>query len=319
MTKERSRIKFIDVFKGLGILSVIIGHIGLGGENCVIYRGAFQMPMFFFISGFLFKESYAFFDFIKRKANALIKPYFIYGIINLIFCLIVLSNFHIDKYLYRFLWINNEPPIYITGAIWFLTCLFFVNIFYFVFNKYLKKYWLEGIILLLIVVESFIKIKLPYSIDTAIYMLPIFYVGVKFKELQKKCDDKKMLFMALILLIVCSFTIFYNGRVNPRTNTYANIFLFYFNALGISFALFYFSKIISNIKWAGVNLISFIGTHSLEFMCIHQMVLKTLQMNNIENQWLLLFLLLFIMIVSLCIYDYSKVSFSKVIGRLKCK
>ncbi len=304
MKFEHKRLSNIDVFKAIGLLLVIIGHIGIGGDVGTIFRASFQMPMFFFISGYLFKEAYNAFDFLKRKAKSLLNPYIIYGIINLIFCAIVLPHFNLSKYLCKFLWINNTPPIPITGALWFLTCLFFVNIFYYLLNKYLKKYTLEIVIILLVALEAIFQLKLPYSIDTAIYMLPIFYAGVKFKQIEPIFNDKIGLLLSFIFLITTFFTIFYNGHVNPRKNIYANIFLFYFNAIAMSYAFYYFSKFIEKIKW--INKISFIGRYSLEFMCTHQMLLKFLKMNNITDYWVLLFLTIFIITVGLNTYNYIK-------------
>ena len=46
------RIFWIDALRGIGIFLVVLGHTFWKGHN-VIY--AFHMPLFFFISGILFK------------------------------------------------------------------------------------------------------------------------------------------------------------------------------------------------------------------------------------------------------------------------
>ena len=53
-----NRYNYIDISKGIGILMVVWAHILLVGvSHSMIY--AFHMPLFFFISGFLFnKEKY---------------------------------------------------------------------------------------------------------------------------------------------------------------------------------------------------------------------------------------------------------------------
>lgn len=50
---NKDRISWIESLKGIGIILVVLGHTFWGGTK-VIY--AFHMPLFFFVSGMLFKE-----------------------------------------------------------------------------------------------------------------------------------------------------------------------------------------------------------------------------------------------------------------------
>jgi len=53
MAQERGRQEWLDVLKGFGILFVVLGHaLADGGLKTYIY--AFHMPLFFFVSGYLF-------------------------------------------------------------------------------------------------------------------------------------------------------------------------------------------------------------------------------------------------------------------------
>ena len=52
----KNRISYIDIAKGIGIFLVIWGHIILSGPAYnIIY--AFHMPLFFFLSGFVFSKN----------------------------------------------------------------------------------------------------------------------------------------------------------------------------------------------------------------------------------------------------------------------
>ena len=51
----KNRVEWMDVFRGTGIILMIMGHIGFG-DHFDIFIHAFHMPMFFFISGFFFKH-----------------------------------------------------------------------------------------------------------------------------------------------------------------------------------------------------------------------------------------------------------------------
>ena len=55
MTKSANRYEYIDITKGIGILLVVWAHILLvGWTHRFIY--AFHMPLFFFMSGYLFNS-----------------------------------------------------------------------------------------------------------------------------------------------------------------------------------------------------------------------------------------------------------------------
>ena len=65
---EKMREKWVDILKGMGIIFVCLGHLSPGiFTETHIY--SFHMPLFFFISGYLFcrKEHNETFDFIKVK------------------------------------------------------------------------------------------------------------------------------------------------------------------------------------------------------------------------------------------------------------
>lgn len=63
------RIEYVDIYRGIGIILMIMGHIGFGGKFD-IWIHAFHMPMFFFISGFLHKEKMMDMKtFLKKKQN----------------------------------------------------------------------------------------------------------------------------------------------------------------------------------------------------------------------------------------------------------
>ena len=51
----KKRVTSADFFKGIGIVCMIMAHIGFG-DTFNHYVHAFHMPMFFFASGYFFKE-----------------------------------------------------------------------------------------------------------------------------------------------------------------------------------------------------------------------------------------------------------------------
>ncbi|WP_230399228.1 acyltransferase family protein [Novisyntrophococcus fermenticellae] len=76
---RKSRMDYIDIYIAFGIILMVMGHIGFGGKFDQFIH-AFHMPMFFFISGFFYKEKHI--D-VKKcafdKAKKLLTPYFVFG------------------------------------------------------------------------------------------------------------------------------------------------------------------------------------------------------------------------------------------------
>ena len=87
MRTDRTRLIYMDIFRGIGIILMVMGHIGFGNVFDYFIH-AFHMPMFFFVSGFFFtskpSDEVCTLDFMKRKCKTLLVPYFIWGIFHYI-------------------------------------------------------------------------------------------------------------------------------------------------------------------------------------------------------------------------------------------
>lgn len=129
----------INILKALAILIVVAGHL----EFSIIPMFppySFQVILFFFIAGMLFKEKYSFIDFVKRRCKSLLIPYFLYS-----FVYIGITR-ALTPILGRFwglpITIKNETLIpFLTGhqldlisPLWFVPCLFITLIVYKLFS-----------------------------------------------------------------------------------------------------------------------------------------------------------------------------------------
>lgn len=248
---------------------MVMGHVGFG-ENFWHYTGAFHMPMFFFISGYLFKN-YEFKELLKRKYNSLIKPYLYFGFLNALLCVLLVHGFKIGTYFEKLFFFNNRH-LQVAGALWFLTCMFFVNIIFWTLHKYINKYILAAVLLCITFGEYYLKIRLPYSIDSALYMLPVFYAGFLFKNHEPKLKNWQNVIAGTIFFIISFVLIFKNDFCNVRTCTYSNLLFFYFNTIIATLAYFYLSKAISEVFT--LKFLQYIGRNSLNYLALNQIVIK---------------------------------------------
>lgn len=173
-------IKWVNVAKGLGIIAVVIGHTG-SPINKYLYL--FHMALFFFLSGYLYKDHYTnnFWQFIKRRVVSLYLPFVKYQTIffllrNIFFNLNIYSenvliggaqmgyvNYKesLPYILKAIITFNGVDPL--LSAFWFLQTLFFVNIAFFIVCKIssvlkVKKAYIQFILIICVFIAGFIAI-----------------------------------------------------------------------------------------------------------------------------------------------------------------
>lgn len=133
------RFEYLDIAKGIGILLVVWAHILLvGPSHRVIY--AFHMPLFFLISGMLFRrEKYQCFGiFLRKRAKRLLMPFVIYSVATWIIWAVfrfvrhdsVVSYW--DPLLQTVIAKGSGAYMVHNSALWFIPCLFATEILYFV-------------------------------------------------------------------------------------------------------------------------------------------------------------------------------------------
>ena len=66
MNQDNQRINWIDMAKGYGIIAVFIGHM-VQNSALGLFVYSFHLPLFFFLSGYLFKPEASFVSFLKKK------------------------------------------------------------------------------------------------------------------------------------------------------------------------------------------------------------------------------------------------------------
>lgn len=90
---NKPRQLWIDAAKGFSIIFVVMGHSGDAAANH--YLSWFRMPLFFMLSGLVFKpvEPGRYLGWAVKRTKGLMTPYFAYGL--LIASVLLLFNFSI--------------------------------------------------------------------------------------------------------------------------------------------------------------------------------------------------------------------------------
>lgn len=278
------RIEWVDILKGLGILSVVWGH---SGSKNAFYMFWFHMPLFFFVSGYLyrFKPQQTAFDYVKKKAKHLLVPYVFY----LLLLTIMMVSINIWKGQTVGLFLNDNWKALLLGGsllegvyatFWFTTCLFSVQIAY----DYLCRKLPSGIYRGMVVVACFLlaywesrywaNSYVPWNLDVGLYALVFYALGHLFKKRQllEKPNHRKII-IGLSLLAFLGFIYLYTHKVLDYGLDMKHRQYYYFGTnlilpLVITLLLSQISMIVS--RWTLLrNFLVLLGSAAMVIMYLH--------------------------------------------------
>lgn len=135
------RVDWVDVAKGIGMICVILAHVEEQYLKMPLYT--FHMPLFFFLSGYLFSIKSSFKEFLISKCRRILVPYFCLGGI-----LILFDIYWNGRNSFNQTWYNKEYAMYdITQlfvqkrflTLWFIACLFWLSLLFYVLVRFIKK------------------------------------------------------------------------------------------------------------------------------------------------------------------------------------
>ena len=281
ITESQKRIGSIDIAKAIGIILIVIGHIQ-SNENFTHFIYSFHVPIFFIISGYLYKKTEKLSEYVKKKAKTILIPYFIFGAISLIYWFVIERYFReqiVNPWIpvaNLFLAQAGEYNFIANAALWFLPCLFCTELIFDILKRITKneKVFLLGIILISAIGLIYNKldfVSLPFELNTAFVAVGFYYLGYvwknKFEQNFKSKINKN--WQKVTIAIVCLIITFIFSQINNGISMYGeyynNYFLMYTCVILGSLAVFMISEIIAKNK-----ILEFIGKNTLIIMCIHE-------------------------------------------------
>jgi acyltransferase len=195
------RLHWIDTLKGIGIILVVLAHYSLPIAFDT-YIFSFHMPLFFFISGFLFdfgKYAESASTFVKERFKSLIVPYFCFAVITCIFCFLLDELYTPEITSIKFfensmlhgtshILVAFGPAISYNPPLWFLTCLFVTEL---LFYGLAKEYYGEPrrLVFWLIIAgvtgylyPAYVPFRIPWNIDVALVAIVFYGAGNLFRK-----------------------------------------------------------------------------------------------------------------------------------------
>ncbi|MDQ1910394.1 acyltransferase family protein [Paenibacillus sp. GD4] len=279
------RIEWIDTAKGIGIVLVVLAHTSLDFTWIGSFINSFHMPLFFFLSGYLFSmDKYAGFpDFLSRKARTLLLPYFVFACLSYGY---FLARYHFGSAeYYQDLNIVQQLVgiVYSAGTrewmdfnlpLWFLTCLFVVEVLFYTMKKAFRSPAALAFVLLICSAAGYADglwnpVKLPWGADVALTAIVFFGMGHLLKN-----GYSKLLTMSLTIRIVSTVLfllinlLIIDQRMNLNMKVHGHYFDFYLGALaGLTGCL-----LLSSMLRSG--LLRYFGNNALLLMALHMPLLN---------------------------------------------
>lgn len=268
---EKKRIEWLDIAKAISIILVVLGHAGHPFLD--IYLGWFRMPLFFFLSGVLFKPVLfkSFGRWAGNKTYRMMLPYFIYGIV--IFTVFNMQSLELlPDHLYNLLYGGSglQGPY---GVFWFITVLLLTQLLLGIISNFYKWIQIFIIVVLFVVGHSEFIISFDWPWNANVVMIAIFYysLGYYSKEIISKYHDSFA--VAAISAALAAIVIFVN--VNGQLDFYLNLKMSSYNhfILDIIIPLLFFMPVIyiSSIieKFPIKEVLKVIGRYSIVIMYLH--------------------------------------------------
>lgn len=291
------REKTIDVLKGIGIISVVIGHatwtISLGKYSFDIGRFVYlyHIALFIFAAGYVFKKDAVkeFSGFLWKKVKSLYIPFLKYATLLLLLrpvCIkmgILSESKNISDYLSMFINILLFQTFgEFASALWFVPMFFITNIIFAVLIRSSGKFrYANQVLLMGVIFFGIMGIELVsrnmsylYRIEIAFMYIPIMGLGYCIKKYWEKIQKVFLLLPGVIAgIIIYSISNRTGSYIDVSCNMIMGKILFYVvTVLGIYFSVSV-SRFICKFKIIS-DVLAKIGQYTFLIMAFHLITSK---------------------------------------------
>lgn len=276
-----------DCMKGMAITGVVAGHLGYAGLE--VFVNYWHLPVFFFVSGYFFKEKHI--DnsrsFVIARFRRLIVPFLLYSVCALFLHNILVYSGLIDGREFQardyitelrgiFLCLSSNEEI--VGAIWFMPGLFVVTVcalysFKLANHCRIRNYELGGVVASLVAVLMVVlRIPSPLSLwqNMAVMILFVFgYICSRHGLMRYLTGHVSFLIAASIVAVAFASGV----KAGCQSNMINNVSLYYFPIFvsGIIMACYISHHMAGNRLG---KLFSYIGKFSFSIMIFHFVAFK---------------------------------------------
>lgn len=183
----KERVEWVDTAKLFGMFAIYIGHFGTFAGRIYPFVFAYHVPLFFFLSGCMeyYAKEIPFHTLVMKKAKRILFPY-------VLFCLLSIVVYTLQTQIgigevRELLYIVAKGCIrntFFGSALWFLTCLFCVEVLFRLFRFFRFKPLIFAACCGCYALASFVvqphplaKPHMWYNFDSALYYMLYYGIG----------------------------------------------------------------------------------------------------------------------------------------------
>lgn len=275
-TSEK-REGWIDVAKGIGILTVVFGHSG--DSTLVPYLYWFHMPLFFIISGYLHKQPQTLdgvLNYNLKRTVQLLVPY-------VSFYLLILFIQKVGLHQSMTITMNDLEQLLLGGQrldgsfgpFWFITTLYLTQVV-FSFLLRAKNNKLIFLVIIAFYMLSFLDSSTAlfskdviWNANVTLIAIVYYYVGYLLKNRHSIFNRYTLIICLTIIVVFISFNVsgFYGYSLNMKTVVYNNFLLDLIIPISFSLIVLMLSRCIEKSQFG--NGLSFVGKFTLTIMYLH--------------------------------------------------
>lgn len=297
----KNEIEYISIARGIAIALVVAGHANLN-HSVHSFVSLFHLAVFFFISGYLYKEKYKnnLLLLIKRRLRSLYVPFLFYQILflffhNIFFKYNILSEeiglgpngyypYSVSEYILKLIMIitfSNEEPL--VGSFWFIPLIFQVNIIFgaigFAIEKTVerKSEYIRAVCVATVCAIGFIllyyRLFLPRGMNKAFIALVLFYFGHLFARNESSVNVRSPVIACIcfVFLLVNSYLegFNFNSPLITPSPYFFNSFIGIYLVIFLSKKSLQFEYPRKILKYLGNNTLFILAFHELFFKIVH--------------------------------------------------
>lgn len=285
---KETRLDYLDMAKGIGIILVVTGHSGMASESVVTWLASFHMPLFFILSGMLLyykkEEERPIRDSIKKKARVLMVPYAFFSVIYLLIDL---------YYVMRGREIRLADAVLHTvsfsglSVLWFLPALFAGEMLFLLIRRHASKaaaalycgalclasfclaclyerYCVPRDGLFFLWLDDLLKALLRGGLSTG-FLAMGYYAMPLWEKADSRGLSRLWYFAAAGAFFLADLGIAYgNGRTDFRCMEFQNPLLYFAGAFSGSMAVVCLCRALPSVRllrWLGMNSLTVMLTH----------------------------------------------------------
>ncbi|MBQ6467138.1 MAG: acyltransferase [Clostridia bacterium] len=261
----KERIGWIDSLRGVAMVFVIYGHICPSFQQFFLFTSPVKIPLFFVVSGYLFKSDIPPFQKMKKLFVSILVPYFFLSLFpfKLAASFLPLTGLQTADVLRQF---------FSGDYLWYLPCCFIAELIFYFITRYIYAKREPLVILICLAFTAAGLVLSKTSLGNFLYisnaMIAQFYLlmGYEMKKHEAKLEsfsNRIVIFLTILYIIIGCFSmkLLPGQNLSARENHYYNIPLcFLMITLGCFTAITAFRKWDINFKP-----LSFIGKNTLAY------------------------------------------------------